>query len=68
MPVELTSDDWAEIYFSLETKKSLVESGQYADPCEDKKWTAHIGAIMAKIGPDGEDAAAGGVSPSCQFS
>jgi hypothetical protein len=63
MPLNLTPDDWAEIYYALETKKAQVESGFYEDPEADKKWAARLGEIIAKIGPDGEDAASNGVAP-----
>jgi hypothetical protein len=41
-----------------------VDKGFYEDPVEDKKWATHLASIMAKIGPDGEDAAFSGVPPA----
>lgn len=54
-PVELSREDWAEIYYALESK--IVSGLAVADP----EWRGYLEAIMEKIGPDGEEAAKKGV-------
>ena len=63
--ISLTPDDWAEIYYALDTKSSALRQGDYAPedaPGEDARWIAHLEAIKDKIGHDGADAASEGVA------
>lgn len=54
--LELTKDDWVEIYYALESKAIAIDHGAYADCGKMKKeWIAHLRGIMDKIGPDGEN-------------
>ena len=62
--IKLTSEDWREIYYALDTKARLVMEGTYHPedrPGEDAQWIAHIKRIMKEIGDDGTDAARDGV-------
>jgi hypothetical protein len=44
---QLTKEDWAEIYYALDSKiASAVVGG-------DKGWKGHLANIMETIGPDG---------------
>jgi len=67
MAIILTAEDWAEIYYALDTKTMRIQSGLYhkfRNDLEDKrKWIHHLERILAKIGPDGEDAAKAGIEP-----
>ena len=53
-PVRLTSEDWVEIYYALDTKIDLIASGFY-DPedtwRQNSEWINHLSAIKRKIGP-----------------
>ena len=54
--ISLTPEDWAEIYYALDTKSSLLKQGSYGlddEPGATAKWIAHLEAIKQKIGPDG---------------
>ncbi len=73
--VTLSREDWAEIYYALNTKAGLIENGEYGccehketdDECPercDESWVAHLRAIMDKIGADGTDALTTGVRSS----
>jgi hypothetical protein len=65
--ISLTQEDWAEIYYALDTKSLALRRGDYApedEPGEDARWVAHLEAIKEKIGPDGTDAASQGVARS----
>jgi hypothetical protein len=62
--VVLSREDWAEIYYALETKLSALKLGKYGSEDHsglDTEWIAHIEAIKERIGPDGLDAALRGV-------
>jgi hypothetical protein len=61
-PVQLTKEDWVEIYYSVESKAKRVLAGEYGDTTSSKrKWVKHLESIMKKIGPDGEEAVKNGV-------
>ena len=63
-PVTLSREDWAEIYYALDSKRIAVVNGEYGSEIEageNRRWTAHLDDIIERIGPDGEDAAANGV-------
>ena len=63
-PVTLSREDWAEIYYALDSKRLAVKNGEYGpeiEAGETNRWTAHLDGIIEKIGPDGEDAADNGV-------
>lgn len=51
----LTQEDWEEIYGSLELQCLSIEDEDVADARLAENWRRHIRAIMAKIGPDGQD-------------
>ena len=51
--VNLTTTDWTEIYYALETKKNTVVAY--------KGWVSHLNKIMDAIGVDGKKAAEKGV-------
>lgn len=48
----LSAEDWAEIYYALDSKITAIHSGKYGDDpgCE---WQNHLRLIMQIIGPDG---------------
>lgn len=50
---ELTREDWTEIYYALDSKKKDIVAGKLGAPCLE--WAGHLGDIMEKIGPDGEN-------------
>lgn len=65
--IKLIREDWAEIYYALDTKSLAVRQGKYAPedaPGQDAAWIAHIEAIKKKIGSDGSTAADAGVEGS----
>jgi hypothetical protein len=58
--ISLTREDWAEIYYALETKSLALRQSKYRpenEPGQDAEWIAHMDAIREKIGPDGTYAA-----------
>lgn len=56
--VNLSADDWVEIYYALEDKfNSPAVQGRNSDA---KRWRAHLRRILEAIGPDGKFAAAQG--------
>lgn len=61
-PVDLTREDWAEIYYALDTKMAWVL--QHCRGMERSKWLAHLKEIMTKIGGDGDKAVENGVNPA----
>jgi hypothetical protein len=64
--VMLSEEDWAEIYYALETKAILIEAGQYGRsdrPAHNADWAAHLRAIMRILGPGAETVVAHGVAP-----
>lgn len=62
--VKLTREQWAEIYYALDSKAGLIENGDYGacdhgEDCTeqcDETWVKDLRAIMAAIGPDGSNA------------
>jgi hypothetical protein len=65
--ISLTAEDWAEIYYALESKSRALREGRYAPedaPGADRRWVAHLDAISRKIGIDGTTAARHGTSRS----
>ncbi len=50
--MELTREDWAEIYYALDSKRVLVVQGGYG---HQSAWAGHLADIMEKIGPDGRN-------------
>ena len=65
--INLTREDWAEIYYALEAKSRALVQGKYGPedtPGQDAAWIAHIKTIMQKIGPDGAAAAREGIERS----
>ena len=58
--VVLAREDWAEIYYALDSKLIALKRGAYGadlDPRQNARWIAHLKAIKRKIGPDGARAA-----------
>jgi hypothetical protein len=58
--INLTQEDWAEIYYALETKSLAVRQGKYNpedSPGQNAEWITHLDALIEKIGPDGSSAA-----------
>lgn len=52
----LASDEWMEIYYALQTKRKLVDEGNYDESPDDPergRWVAVLDSILKKIGPDG---------------
>lgn len=65
--INLTREDWSEIYYALETKSRVLRQGRYGledKPGQDGKWIAHLEAVKQAIGPDGAAAARRGVARS----
>jgi hypothetical protein len=65
--ITLTAEDWAEIYYALESKSRALREGRYAPedaPSTDRRWVVHLDAISRKIGIDGTNAARHGTSRS----
>jgi len=65
--IDLTREDWCEIYNALITKSLIVRKGWYQpedQPGEDARWIEHLEAIKRKIGQDGMDAFESGVAAS----
>ncbi len=65
--INLTREDWVEIYYALDTKLLTLRQGKYGpedEPGQDADWIAHMKAIMRKIGPDGAAAVQEGVERS----
>jgi hypothetical protein len=65
--IVLKREDWAEIYYALDTKLIALRRGDYEpeiEPRQDARWIAHLEAIKRKIGPDGTRAARTGVEHS----
>ena len=59
--ITLTTEEWAEVYYALESKKKAIRIGVLGP---DRPWEEQVQAIMDRIGPDGETAASEGVSPA----
>lgn len=51
----LSKEDWIEIYYALDTKKSQIEKGEFSmdDRADSVAWAQHLRSIMQTIGPDG---------------
>ena len=65
--INLTQEDWCEIYYALETKSLALRQGKYGpedEPGQDAEWIAHIKTIIQKFGPDCAAAAHEGVARS----
>jgi hypothetical protein len=63
--INLTREDWAEIYYALETKSLAIGQGKYNpedSPGQNVAWVAHLDALIGKIGPDGSSAADQGIA------
>ena len=47
----LTEEQWAEIYYAVDTKLKLVESGHYGNDPDlgDAHWAADLTAIKSKL-------------------
>jgi hypothetical protein len=54
--VNLTAEDWAEIYYALDYKLQFSPAVQGGDR-EAQRWRAHLRRIIKAIGPDGKLAA-----------
>jgi len=59
---KLTKEDWVEIYYALIDKQFNVEAGNLGEDVIEESphknsdlWAAHLGEIIDKIGPDGEN-------------
>ncbi|MGH7814360.1 MAG: hypothetical protein ACREQI_10215 [Candidatus Binataceae bacterium] len=63
--IDLTREDWTEIYYALETKSLALRQGNMGPedrPGQDAEWIAQIEEIKQAIGPDGARAACEGVA------
>jgi hypothetical protein len=62
--VILTPEDWAEIYYALETKLRTIKTNFYREDRlgDDAAWIEHLNRIKRRIGPDGRRAAGEGVT------
>lgn len=63
--INLTQEDWAEIYYALETKSLAIRQGRYNPEDslgQNVAWAAHLDALLEKIGPDGSSAALEGTA------
>ena len=50
----LTNEDWTEIYYALVDKQARLDGGEiHVDGLDE--FSDHLGTIIDKIGPDGED-------------
>ena len=59
--IDLSRQDWAEIYYALDSKVTLIAENSPKDRLS-KRWIKHLEAIKVAIGPDGETAADEGVN------
>jgi hypothetical protein len=65
--IRLTRNDWAEIYYALETKSLALRQGKYGSENKsraDAEWIAHLEDLKRAIGPDGTTAAQRGIARS----
>ena len=60
--IDLSRQDWAEIYYALDSKVNLIAEGSPRDRLS-KRSIKQLEAIKDAIGPDGETAASEGVNP-----
>lgn len=54
----LSKEDWAEIYYALESKLNAVKVGSYGGSDRDlkiKDWVDHLTRIIETIGPEGSN-------------
>jgi hypothetical protein len=50
--IPLPREDWEEMYYALESKIKSIQAGDYGkedEPGQDRKWIAHMKAIMKKL-------------------
>ena len=59
--IDLSRQDWAEIYYALDSKVNLIAENSPKDRLS-QRWIKHLEAIKEAIGPDGETAADEGVN------
>jgi len=62
--IVLTTEDWQEIYYALESERICIKEGKYGPEDEaghNKKWIAQLESIEAKIGMEGREAIERGV-------
>ena len=64
--IDLSREDWAEIYYALDSKVNLINEHSPKERLS-KRWIKHLEAIMKAIGPDGETAADGSVHPQASL-
>jgi len=64
--IDLSREDWAEIYYALDSKVNLIAEGSPKDRLS-QRWIKHLEAIKEAIGPDGETAADEGVYPQASL-
>jgi len=65
--VQLSSEDWIEIYYALQLKLAALEAGNYGEDnvdCDTAKWKLHLGSVIEKIGDDAEHAIRVGIAPA----
>jgi len=65
--VQLSPEDWIEIYYALQTKLNALETGTYGDSemdCDTEKWKLHLGSVIKQIGADAEHAIRLGIAPA----
>ena len=60
--IDLSRQDWAEIYYALDSKVNLIAENSPKDRLS-RKWIKQLKAIRDAIGPDGKTAADEGVNP-----
>jgi predicted RNA-binding Zn-ribbon protein involved in translation (DUF1610 family) len=64
--VQLSSEDWIEIYYALQTKLNALVTGNYGEgdvDCDIEKWKLHLGSVIKQIGDDAEHAIRLGIAP-----
>ena len=56
--IKLAREDWAEIYYALDSKVKMLELGEYGPTVDDdtdiSDWAKHLRRILKKIRPEGE--------------
>ena len=66
LTVQLSPEDWTEIYYALQSKLAALEAGNYGEDdvdCDIEKWKLHLGSVIEKIGDDAEHAIGLGITP-----
>ena len=64
--VQLSQEDWIEIYYALQTKLNAFVTGNYGEgdvDCDIEKWKSHLGSVIKEIGDDAEHAIRLGIAP-----